>query len=179
MSLDPGVFVVQIINLNAEKTGAGMIIRRALPAEAETCWNIRNQAIRYGCKESYSSAVIEAWTPEKMPEQYRQEILNNPFFVAIVKNEQVVATGYLDLNTRSVEAIFTLPQYTGMGFAGMIIDEIKNEARNKGFEKITLSSTPNARRFYEKHGFTFVQERMHLSVSAKAELRCIDMLFEL
>ena len=78
-----------------------------------------------------------------------------------------------------MEAIFTLPQYTGMGLAGMIIDEIKNEARNKGFEKITLSSTPNARRFYEKHGFTFVQERMHLSVSAKAELRCIDMLFEL
>lgn len=156
-----------------------MVIRRALPGEAETCWNIRNQAIRHGCKDSYSSAVIEAWTPEKMPEQYRQEILNNPFFVAIGKYKEIVATGYLDLSARSVEAIFTLPQYTGMGLAGMIIDEIKKEAKKMSFGKIILSSTLNARSFYEKHGFTFIQERMHLSVSAKIELRCIDMFFEL
>ncbi|EPK4393590.1 GNAT family N-acetyltransferase, partial [Klebsiella pneumoniae] len=26
-----------------------MKIRLAVPVEAEECWNIRNQAIRYGC----------------------------------------------------------------------------------------------------------------------------------
>lgn len=42
-----------------------MKIRLAVPVEAEECWNIRNQAIRYGCKSSYDDAVIAARTPEK------------------------------------------------------------------------------------------------------------------
>ncbi len=58
-----------------------MKIRLAVPVEAEECWNIRNQAIRYGCKNSYDDAVIAAWTPEKMPESYRNVIVANPFFV--------------------------------------------------------------------------------------------------
>ncbi len=37
-----------------------MKIRLAVPVEAEECWNIRNQAIRYGCKSSYDDAVIAA-----------------------------------------------------------------------------------------------------------------------
>lgn len=56
-----------------------MKIRLAVPVEAEECWNIRNQAIRYGCKSSYDDAVIAAWTPEKMPESYRNVIVVNPF----------------------------------------------------------------------------------------------------
>ena len=45
-----------------------MKIRLAVPVEAEECWNIRNQAIRYGCKNSYDDAVIAAWTPAKNAE---------------------------------------------------------------------------------------------------------------
>lgn len=56
-----------------------MKIRLAVTVEAEECWNIRNQAIRYGCKNTYDDAVIAAWTPEKMPESYRNVIVANPF----------------------------------------------------------------------------------------------------
>lgn len=156
-----------------------MRIRQAFAEEAETCWEIRNKAIRYGCKTSYDPAVIEAWTPEKMPEQYRREIVNNPFFVAVGQDEQAVATGYLDLSSGCVEAIFTLPEYIGSGCAGKIMDNIKRVAREHGFDRITLSSTPNARGFYEKQGFTFVRESVHFSASARAELRCVDMVFDL
>ena len=34
-----------------------MKIRLAVPVEAEECWNIRNQAIRYGCKSSYDDGL--------------------------------------------------------------------------------------------------------------------------
>ena len=87
-----------------------MKIRLAVPVEAEECWNIRNQAIRYGCKSSYDDAVIAAWTPEKMPESYRNAIVVNPFFVVAAPDGRLLATGYLDLSTGSIEAVFTLPQ---------------------------------------------------------------------
>ena len=35
-----------------------MALRRANPQEAEILWNIRNQAIRHGCKTSYGADVI-------------------------------------------------------------------------------------------------------------------------
>jgi len=156
-----------------------MKIRLAVPVEAEECWNIRNQAIRYGCKNSYDDAVIAAWTPEKMPESYRNVIVANPFFVVDVTDGRLGATGFLDLSSGSVEAVFTLPQYTGKGLGSQIIEAIKSEARERGFEQLTLSSTPNAQPFYEKHGFKFLRESMYSSALAQAELRCMEMSIKL
>ena len=155
-----------------------MKIRLAVPVEAEECWNIRNQAIRYGCKNSYDDAVIAAWTPEKMPESYSNVIVSNPFFV-ISADGRLLATGYLDLSTGSIEAVFTLPRYTGKGLGSQIIEAIKGEARERGFEQLTLSSTPNAQTFYEKHGFKLMQESMYPSALAQAELRCMEMSINL
>ena len=105
-----------------------MQIRLAVPEEAEECWNIRNLSIRQGCKLSYNARVLEAWTPEAMPEHYREVITVNPFFVVEMPDAGLVATGYLDLTGGSVEAIFTLPDYMGKGFASLIIEKIKDEA---------------------------------------------------
>ncbi|WP_039054998.1 GNAT family N-acetyltransferase [Enterobacter sp. Bisph1] len=156
-----------------------MKIRLAVPVEAEECWSIRNQAIRYGCKNSYDDAVIAAWTPEKMPESYRNVIVANPFFVVDAPDGNLVATGFLDLSSGSIEAVFTLPQYTGKGLGSQIIEAIKSEARKRGFEQLTLSSTPNAQPFYEKHGFKLLRESMYPSALAQADLRCMEMSINL
>ncbi|WP_370443439.1 GNAT family N-acetyltransferase [Klebsiella michiganensis] len=156
-----------------------MKIRLAVPVEAEECWNIRNQAIRYGCKNSYDDAIIAAWTPEKMPENYRNVIVANPFFVVHAPDGRLVATGFLDLSSGSVEAVFTLPQYTGKGLGSQIVEAIKSEARERGFEQLTLSSTSNAQPFYEKHGFKLLRESMYPSALAQAELRCMEMSIKL
>lgn len=156
-----------------------MKVRLATPAEAEECWNIRNQAIRHGCNCSYDSGVIEAWTPATMPEGYRRVIVTNPFFVVDGQDNRPVATGFLDLSSGSVEAIFTLPDYLGKGFASLIINAIKDEARKQGFEELNLSSTPNARSFYEKHGFIFLKESLYPSGLTQTDLRCMDMVIKL
>lgn len=156
-----------------------MQIRRALPAEAEACWHIRNQAIRHGCRESYDAAVIAAWTPDTMPQSYRNVIRAQPFFVAVDTDDQPVATGFLDVTSGSVEAIFTLPAYTGQGLASRIIDAIKSEARARGFPQLTLFATPNARNFYQKQGFHLVRECFYPSALAHADLRCFEMIITL
>ncbi len=156
-----------------------MKVRLATLDEAEKCWNVRNQAIRHGCKGSYEDKVIEAWTPEVMPERCRKDIEANPFFVIDDKDNNPVATGFLDLTTGSVEALFTHPNYLGRGFASSIIDAIKSEARRQGFDKLSLSSTPNAQTFYEKHGFTLIGESLIPSRLAQTQLRCMNMILEL
>src|SRR5471030_251557 len=58
-----------------------MPVRLASPDEAEKLWEIRNQAIRHGCKNTYDEQVILAWTPDLMPPGYRTAVASNPFFV--------------------------------------------------------------------------------------------------
>ncbi|HDR2751848.1 TPA: GNAT family N-acetyltransferase [Enterobacter asburiae] len=156
-----------------------MTLRQAEPKEAEILWNVRNQAIRFGCKSSYDADVIARWTPELMPEHYRQMVEINPFYVVEDDTGEIVATGYLDLETQSVEAIFTLPGASGKGLATQIINALISEARTRGIVRINLSSTPNAHTFYQKHGFVTLRESRHLSRMAGAELRCFEMVLDL
>ena len=109
-----------------------MTLRKATPQEAETLWNIRNQAIRHGCKTSYDAEVIARWTPDLMPERYRQMVIEYPFYVVEDEKGDVAATGYLDLDTHCLEAIFTLPAASGKGMATRIIEALKQEAHSRG-----------------------------------------------
>ncbi|WP_368543226.1 N-acetyltransferase family protein [Enterobacter soli] len=156
-----------------------MTLRQAKPQEAEILWDVRNQAIRSGCKTSYDADVIARWTPDSMPEAYRQMVKENPFYVVEDEKGDIAATGYLDLNTHSLEAIFTVPAASGKGLAKQIINALKAEAKVRGITRITLSSTPNAHTFYQKQGFITSGENVHFSRMARAELRCFDMYLDL
>ena len=106
-------------------------------------------------------------------------IKENPFFVVEKPGVGLIDTGYLDLAAASVEAIFTLPDYFGKGLASLIIETIKDEAIKRGLKQLTLSATPNAQTFYEKHGFVFIKESTSPSRLAQTDLRCMDMAIQL
>jgi len=156
-----------------------MEIRLAQPEEAATIWHIRNAAIRHGCKGVYSDEVIAAWTPEAMPQGQVMMINENPFYIALSEEGQPVATGFLDIATGSIEAIFTLPEWEDHGLATRIMDALKQEALRRGFSTLRLAATPNACSFYQKRGFKVVRESVYHSKLAGANLECIDMICDL
>ena len=153
-----------------------MILRHAYVEDAEECWKVRNSAIRHGCKDSYTADEIKAWTPDDMPTVCLNVIKANPYFLIEGPEKKPVATGFLDISAGTVEAIFTLPEFTGQGLATRILEAIIGEARSRGFKSLALSATPNARSFYEKHGFIFIEETFTRSGIAKRKLRGIDMV---
>ncbi|WP_099822311.1 GNAT family N-acetyltransferase [Tatumella sp. OPLPL6] len=152
-------------------------IRRARGDEAELCWRIRNLAIIAQCQACYPLSAIRAWTPEKMPDGYRQAILHNPFYVAENMQHQLLASGYLDIETQRVEAMFTLPEAMRQGIAARIMTCIKQEALARGINTLALSSTPNAQGFYLKQGFRHVRNDTHYSPAADYTFDCIEMLY--
>jgi GNAT superfamily N-acetyltransferase len=156
-----------------------MTLRKAKPQESEILWDIRNQAIRHGCKTSYDADVIARWTPDLMPEHYRKMVIDYPFYVVEDEKGDIAATGYLDLDTHSLEAIFTLPSASGKGMATRIVEALFDEARSRGITRLLLDSTPNARSFYHKLGFVTLGEKHHHSRMAGADLRCFEMAITL
>ncbi len=156
-----------------------MSVRRASVHEAEQLWEIRNLAIRHGCKNTYAESILTAWTPDLMPAGFPNAITRNPFFVADSPEGFPAATGFLDVENASVEAIFTRPGFEGKGLATKILNAIKAEAKSLGFSELTLSSTPNAFEFYKRNGFCLVKESVYRSELANASLLCMDMRCEL
>ena len=154
-------------------------IRRAREEEAESCWRIRNLAIVGQCQACYPLSAITAWTPETMPQDYRQAIRQNPFYVAETPQGQLLATGYLDVARQRVEAMFTLPEAMRQGLATRIMTCIKQEALTRGLRSIALSSTPNAQGFYLKQGFQTVRNASHFSPAADYTFDCVEMVYRL
>ena len=155
-------------------------LRLAEPQEAKRLWYLRNQALRFGCENVYSSVILAAWTPDEMPEGYRTAIIKNPFYVIDYGQHNIpVASGFLDIETGFAEAIFTLPEYMGRGFATLILKQLKLEAQKRGLSQLLLDSTPNAVLFYLRQGFKVLEEREYYSNLAKANLHCYRMFIDL
>ncbi|HCK7390920.1 TPA: GNAT family N-acetyltransferase, partial [Proteus mirabilis] len=77
------------------------------------------------------------------------------------------------------EAIFTLPECMGKGYAGLILKQLQYEAKQRNFVKLFLDATPNAMLFYLKQGFTVLEEREYYSSLAQASLHCYRMYIDL
>lgn len=151
-----------------------MGIRLAHAEDAEETWVIRNLALRHGCRDVYDADALAAFTPDVMPAGYYRAIEENPFYVMEAEG-RLVATGFLDLQQQSVEAIFTLPGHEGRGYATAILTAIKQEAQRRGFPGLTLSSTPNAAGFYLRQGFTRVRDSEYFSARARRAYACVEM----
>ncbi|QAV24688.1 GNAT family N-acetyltransferase [Proteus hauseri] len=155
-------------------------LRLAEPQEAKRLWYLRNQALRFGCENVYSPTILAAWTPDEMPEGYRKAIIENPFYVIDYEKHHIpVASGFLDLKTGFAEAIFTLPEYMGKGFASLILKQLKSEAKKRGQLQLLLDSTPNAVLFYLRQGFNVLEEREYYSSLTKTNLHCYRMFIDL
>ncbi|MCE0491083.1 GNAT family N-acetyltransferase [Pantoea sp. Mb-10] len=152
-----------------------MTPRLAHQEEVHALWRVRNLAIRHGCQSVYPPEIITAWTPDAHPGGFSTVIQNNPFYVVDDAHYGVAATGFLDLNGGSIEAIFTLPECSGKGYASAIMEALISEARQRGFTQLWLAATPNASGFYLRHGFTAVRETRYPSALAQADLACVEM----
>jgi len=102
-----------------------MHIRYAQINEADRLWLIRNLAIRQQCRACYADQLIKAWTPDLTPANFPAVIEENPFFVALSEQGDIVATGFLCLATQSVEAVFTLPEYGHQGMLQGLLARLK------------------------------------------------------
>lgn len=86
-----------------------MNIKVANTGNAEECWALRNQAIRFGCKGSYSDEVISAWTSDLMPDGFR-ELMTKEFFIGQDDEGKIIATALLDVATNTLKAFYVLPE---------------------------------------------------------------------
>lgn len=62
-------------------------------------------------------------------------------------------------------AMWVEPQSRGLGVAGYLVNSVKSDSINRGFNQVFLDVSPDnlqATQFYKKHGFVFIDEEKPL-----------------
>jgi len=126
-------------------------IRKARREDAQAAWDIRNAAIKSQCVGHYAAEALAIWTAGEISEQFRN-VVEQHCYVA-TRDDRIVGTGMVNLESGKVDAIFVHPSHMGMGVGKQLISHLESLARSGGLTHLHLESTLNAAPFYRACGF--------------------------
>jgi len=132
------------------------LIRRVLPAEADTLSQIAPSAKAYW---GYPERWLEIWEPQLTfsPEYFEQ---NESW---VVEENSVLIAFYTLVKkgeTIWIENLWVLPGFIGKGIGGQLFAHAIELARQRGYKILQLEADPNAVGFYKKMGMYTVGERV-------------------
>lgn len=137
-------------------TPESIIIRHAVPEDADSIWHVRTRAIRELCRHSYSDKEIAAWASSRVPPSFADVILNTEFFVAENESE-IIGHAFLDPSTGEIAAVFVSPDYVRTGIGSRLLTRLEQRAQAMGLASLWLSATLNATEFYNAAGYVEIE----------------------
>lgn len=142
-----------------------MIIREATENEHELLTEISFKSKSYW---NYPSEYFDVWNNElTVTEKY---ILQNKVFVAEIIKQVVGYYSLVNLQKNIyvsnislekgfwLEHMFLLPEFIGQNLGSKMIKHFKQYCINNNIIKVKVLADPNAKTFYEKMGFKYVEE---------------------
>ncbi len=131
---------------------SNMKIRRSKLEDAKELAKLARATIRAVNGRNHSKVIIDAWSKGNTAASYRATEIDRIRFVA-VENKNII--GFTDiLPDGELTSLYVHPEYLGRGVGHRLLATIENIAKTKGIDVIHCQSSVNAKKFYEKHGYT-------------------------
>lgn len=130
-----------------------MTVTKSNMEDSEILTNITKKSKAYW---GYSDEQIEKWSD--LLTITKNYIENNNVYKLLFDNSTVGYYSYFNLNENVVKLdnLFVLPNYIGNGLGQVLMNDFIDRIKSTETKKIVLDSEPNAKKFYEKFGFTKV-----------------------
>ncbi|ACS86776.1 GNAT family N-acetyltransferase [Musicola paradisiaca] len=148
-------------------------IRKARRDDAPAAFDIRNRAIRHGCRNDYSAEQLQRWTDGPLSEGFANTVTHH-FYVAEITGV-VVATGMINLYTGMIDALFVKPEVMGKGVGKQVLHHLETLAHTAGLREVRLDASLNAAPFYRAQGFSGEKTSLYHSPRGFS-LPCIPMI---
>ena len=130
-------------------------IRKASEEDAVPIHELHLRSVRQLCSSAYSEDLIEQWLANRTPQGYLPGIQRGEMYVTEIDGEIV---GFGHAVPGEILAIFVEPTYVQRGIGTELVEYGLEIAKVGASGTVRLESTLNARRLYEKCGFTFTRE---------------------
>ena len=149
-------------------------IRDANLTDIPEIHRMHKASIKELCASSYSPEIIEAWASNPNMDRYSKIL--GPGFMCLVATKQDVVCGFgsIDINKSLLASLFIHPDYAGTGVGALLLHALEEAAVAQGLSSLSIESSLNALRFYEKHGYE-TQKTGKTRFSTGLELDCAYM----
>ncbi len=155
-------------------TISNIVFRKATSADIENLIRLRIAFLKE-VQRPETRQIDDATLEEALRNYFRLSLANDSFVAWLaLHEEEIVATSGLcfhqiapgftlpDGKAAYILNIFTLPEWRGQGLGKQIFEHILQEAKNRGYKRISLHATEEGRAIYEKFGFRLTGDEMEL-----------------
>jgi len=147
--------------------------RRAKLGDAEQICQVHIASVRELCKSDYTPEQIEAWVGTLKPERHRQAIENQNKIIFVAEIDGTIA-GFSELFESEVNAVYVHPSYVRKGVGKLLLNVIEKEAIAHHINPLQLSSSTNAKPFYQACGYQVIEYSFHILRSG-LKIPCVRM----
>lgn len=137
---------------------SSVCIRRYRLGEERALFDIYYSAIHLVAHGDYSEEQVQAWAPHNLDREMWAERMQgiNPFVAEL--NGQVV--GYADLQADGyIDHFFVSGRCPRRGIGTALMNHLFNEAQSCSLMELTSDVSRTAQPFYERFGFSVVEQR--------------------
>ncbi len=133
-------------------------IRDFQEEDAPTLWALFFNTVRNVNRRDYTEQQVKAWAQEGFDSQlWLKKMISIQPFVAELDD---VIVGYSDVQPSGlVDHFFCHHEYQGQGVGRALMTHVIRQAEAKGRDRIYSEVSITARPFYERMGFTVVNEQ--------------------
>lgn len=148
-------------------------IRQATLADAPEIARVHESSVRGLGRTHHTPEEIETWVGSIAPERYLQSI-DEQYVVVAVEQGEIVGWGQLNAEKSEIVAVYVTPRRAGAGMGGALLTHLEEVASNHGCGTLSLWSSLNAVRFYQRHGYQVMEHS--INNLSDGEIRAVRMV---
>ena len=138
------------------------VLRKAGPADAAAIHALILRSIREVCGKDYPRDAIELWCAHRSADKILAWIADSDgYFLVAVESDRIIGAA-LRQNPDRIKLCYALPEYLGRGLGRSLMEALERQARERGVERLVLSSTVTAKGFYVRRGYIVEREELAL-----------------
>lgn len=136
-----------------------IIVRRYRPEDSQALADIYYNTIHQINIQHYTKVQVNAWAPETSlePSGWVTKFERTNPLVAMI-GEVIVGFAEFESNGH-IDCFYCHHQYIGCGVGSALMESIDEKAVQRGIKRIFAEVSITARPFFEKQGFTVVEEQ--------------------
>ncbi|QDH78489.1 GNAT family N-acetyltransferase [Echinicola soli] len=136
-----------------------IIIRQAEMKDMIKVQQLYVETIQSSCKNDYSEEQIAAWISSVINEERWKQALKEEFFLVAEYDAKIVGFGALK-DDNYIDFMYVQYDYQRLGLAERLLKALENKAKENKAGLIIADASKTAIPFFEKMGFSMVQENI-------------------
>ena len=138
-----------------------MTIRQAKDGDIDAILKLFYDTVTNVCEADYNHEQIKVWASSTNQKQKWLDRIGKQYFIIAEQDDQIVGFGSIEKG-EYLDLLYVHTDYIRQGIATRLLMELEKESDKHHKTSISSDVSITAKPFFEKHGFSVIQEQTKL-----------------